>query len=220
MGAGRVSRGGGLGRAVAARPVALAAVIAAGVAATGCGTAAHGAATPTATTGIPAALAAQARPIGHGARFQPPVRGPILGPCRRPLGPRQAVHIELFAANRVVLIPAGIGVGAPLSVSEGRISGARCFGALVTRDPTGVVLIRPGPTRRLSALFRSWGQPLSSGRLAPFHAAPGGRVTAYVGGRPWTGAPGDVPLTSHAEIVLEVGPHVPPHTTYTFPPGG
>jgi hypothetical protein len=28
-----------------------------------------------------------------------------------------------------------------------------------------------------------------------------------------------VPLTPHAEIVLEVGPQVPPHTTYTFPPG-
>jgi hypothetical protein len=28
-----------------------------------------------------------------------------------------------------------------------------------------------------------------------------------------------VPLTPHAEIVLEVGPHVPPHASYTFPPG-
>jgi hypothetical protein len=107
-----------------------------------------------------------------------------------------------------------------LTVSEGRISGARCYGALVTRDPTGVVLVRPGPIRRLSALFHSWGQPLSARRLASFHAAPGGQVTAYVGGRRWPGAPGDVPLGSHAEIVVELGPHVPPHTTYTFPPGG
>jgi len=28
-----------------------------------------------------------------------------------------------------------------------------------------------------------------------------------------------VPLTRHAEIVLEVGPHVPPHSSYMFPPG-
>jgi hypothetical protein len=107
-----------------------------------------------------------------------------------------------------------------LTVSEGRISGARCYGALVTRDPTGVVLVRPGPIWRLSALFHSWGQPLSARRLASFYAGPRGRVTAYVGGRRWSGAPGDVPLASHAEIVLELGPHVPPHATYTFPPGG
>jgi dihydroxyacid dehydratase/phosphogluconate dehydratase len=35
----------------------------------------------------------------------------------------------------------------------------------------------------------------------------------------WPGAPGAVPLTRHAEIVLEVGPHVPPHSSYAFPPG-
>jgi hypothetical protein len=28
-----------------------------------------------------------------------------------------------------------------------------------------------------------------------------------------------VPLTRHAEIVLEVGPHVPSHSSYAFPPG-
>jgi len=27
-----------------------------------------------------------------------------------------------------------------------------------------------------------------------------------------------VPLTAHAEVVLEVGPYVPPHRSYTFPP--
>jgi hypothetical protein len=28
-----------------------------------------------------------------------------------------------------------------------------------------------------------------------------------------------VVLARHAEIVLEVGPHVPPHPAYHFPPG-
>jgi hypothetical protein len=50
----------------------------------------------------------------------------------------------------------------------------------------------------VGALFRSRGQPLSATRLASFRA---------------------VPLTRHAEIVLEVGPHVPPHSSYAFPPG-
>jgi hypothetical protein len=41
----------------------------------------------------------------------------------------------------------------------------------------------------------------------------------FVGGRERRGPPGEVPLTRHAEIVLEVGPHVPPHPAYHFPPG-
>jgi hypothetical protein len=125
------------------------------------------------------------------------------------------VHIELFAANRVVLIAAGIGTRPPRTISAGRISGARCFGALVTLEPTGVVLVRPGARLRLASLFRSWRQPLSTRRLASF----GGHVVVFVDGRRRPGAPGSVALTRHAEIVLEVGPHVPPHSAYTFPPG-
>jgi hypothetical protein len=44
-------------------------------------------------------------------------------------------------------------------------------------------------------------------------------VAVFVDGRRWRGAPAAVPLTPHAEIVLEVGPHVPPHSSYAFPPG-
>ena len=101
----------------------------------------------------------------------------------------------------------------------GRITRASCYGALVTLDPTGLVLVRPGASLTVATLFRSWGQPLSATRLASFRAAPGTRVTVFVDGRPWPGAPGAVPLTRHAEIVLEVGPHVPPHSSYAFPPG-
>ena len=87
---------------------------------------------------------AQARPIGRGARFHPPATGPVIGRCRRRLGPRIGVHVELFAANRVVLVPAGIGTRPPRGFSAGRISGAGCYGDLVTLEPTGVVLVRPG----------------------------------------------------------------------------
>jgi hypothetical protein len=126
------------------------------------------------------------------------------------------VHVELFAANRVVLIAAAIGTRPPRTMSAGRISGARCFGALVTLEPTGVVLVRAGERLRLGSLFRSWGQPLSTRRLASFG---GGRVTTFVDGRRWDSTAASVPLTRHAEIVLELGPHVPPHSSYTFPPG-
>ena len=101
-------------------------------------------------TGIPGALLRQARPIGTGPRFQPPATGPITGRCRPTLGPHISVHVELFAANRVVIIPAGIGTRPPRTLSAGRISRARCYGDLVTLEPTGIVLIRAAERLTLS----------------------------------------------------------------------
>jgi hypothetical protein len=169
----------------------------------------------TASEAIPAALVRQARPIGRGAAFHPPARGSVPVACRARLGPREGVHVELFAANRVVLVAAGIGVRKPVTRSGGRISAARCYGELVTLEPTGVVLVRPGSRLTVADLFRAWGEPLSAHRLLSFP----GPVTVFVGGREHPGPPGEVPLTRHAEIVLEVGPHVPPHPAYHFPPG-
>jgi hypothetical protein len=165
---------------------------------------------------IPRHLLSEARPIGAGPRFQPPVAGPVIGPCPARLGPRLEVHVELFAANRVVIVPAGIGTRPPRAAVNGRITAARCYGDLVTIDPTGIVLLRPRSRLRLGSLFRSWGQPLSDHRLASFG---GGRVVVFVDGRRWHGRPANVPLTPRSEVVLEIGPHVPPHTSFTFPPG-
>jgi hypothetical protein len=181
----------------------------------GCGS--SGAHPATAATGIPRTLELESRPIGRGADFHPPATGPVIGRCSPRLGSRDGVHVELFAANRVVLVAAGIGTRPPLTYSSGRIAGAACFGDLVTLDPTGVVLVRPDARLSLAALFRSWGQPLTSHRMLGF-SSPGG-VAAFVNGRVWRGSPARLPLRRHWEIVLEVGPHVPPHSSYTFPPG-
>jgi hypothetical protein len=89
----------------------------------------------------------------------------------------------------------------------------------VTLDPTGLVLVRPGSRVSLSDLFRAWGAPLSPRRVASFTAPQSRPITVFVGGRRWNGPPDRVPLTRHAEIVLEAGPHVPPHSSYTFPQG-
>ncbi len=181
---------------------------------TGCGSSSAPRASPPAPA-IPAALIAQARPIGRGAAFHPPARGPAIGSCRPALGARDGVHVELFAANRVVLVAAGIGLRGPVTRSGGRITGARCYGDLVTLEPTGVVLTRPGGRLTLAALFHAWGRPLGPRRLLSFR----GPVSVFVDGHRRAGPPQTVPLTRHAEIVLEVGPHVPPHPAYHFPPG-
>lgn len=182
----------------------------------GCGS---GSARRSESSAIPRQLLAEARPIGRGPRFRPPASGPVIGPCRRRLGARYGVHVEVFGADRVVIVPAGIGVRPPIGLSAGRISSAGCFGTLVTLEPTGLVLVRPGSGLLLSDLFRSWGQPLSRLGVASFMAGRGSRIAVFVDGHRWEGAPGSVRLSRHAEIVVEAGPFVPPHSSYTFPPG-
>ena len=171
------------------------------------------------TSTIPRRLLQEERPIGTGRRFHPPATGPVLGRCRRRLGPRFGAHVEVFAADRVVILPAGIGTMPPRRFTAGRLSSARCYGSIVTLDPTGVVYVRRGERPVLSGLFRAWGQPLSRSRLASFSAPAGQQVVVFIDGRHWPGPPGAVALVRHAEIVLEVGPRVPPHSSYTFPPG-
>ena len=118
--------------------------------------------------------------------------------------------------------PAGIGTRPPRTMSAGRISSAGCYGELVTLDPTGLVLVRAG-----IAIAGRWLRICSAPGVSrcrrggsPRSRRPAGaRVSVFVDGRRWRGSPGGVPLTRHSEIVLEVGPHVPPHHAYTFPPG-
>ncbi len=133
-------------------------------------------------------------------------------------GPRYGVHLELYAARLVIPVPAGIGVAPPQHRRGAYVLGGACVYPLRTHEPTGVVVVdhrAASAVPTLGALFAIWGQPLSRGRLAGFR----GPVRAYLGGVRWTGTPGAIPLTRHAEIVLEVGRAIPPHRTYLFPPG-
>jgi hypothetical protein len=168
-------------------------------------------------SGIPASLLARERPIGGGPRFQPHNAGTITGRCRPTLGKRAQVHIELFGANRVVLLAAGIGTRSPRRFSDGRLVKAACFGGVVTLDPTGTVYFRTGTHRlTLGDLFDAWGQRLITTRIASFSGTE--PVRAYVNGRARGGNPRRIALTAGTEVVLEVGPHVPPHTHFPFPP--
>jgi len=93
---------------------------------------------------------------------------------------------------------------------------ARCSYALRTTAPTGVVEVVPGSRATVGDLFRVWGQPLRSSRLAGFR----GHVHAYVAGKPWRGDVRAIPLRWHAQIVLEVGGYVRPHALFLFGSGG
>ena len=164
-------------------------------------------------------------PIGPAPRWQP---GPLSGAVRaaRPVAgmrcengdahDRFGAHVEVFARKRVLIVAAGIGIAPPHRRDGSYVRGGRCSYPLRTQEPTGVVEIAAdGREYRLGDLFRLWGQPLTPGRIASFK----GPVTAYVAGVRWHGDPRDIPLRRHAQIVVEVGGHVPPHRTYRFPPG-
>jgi hypothetical protein len=155
--------------------------------------------------------AAVPTPIGVGPRFTPPPA--VHGACDRgPLHGRFRVHVELFARRRVVIVPAGIGVGEPRRIELGRVVGGRCRAALRTLDPTGVVEF---DARRatLGDLFEVWDMPLSRSRLLSFR----GGVHVFVGGRARAGDPRSLVLRDGAEIVLEIGGYVRPHRSYLFP---
>ena len=148
-------------------------------------------------------------PIGPGRAYRPGAAArdgrPVAGhPCR-PGGRRFAVHLELFAHRRVVIVPAGIGVA------------TGCSYPARTRTPTGVVEVAAGARLDLGDLFRIWGRPLGPHRLASFRS--NSPVRAYVGGRLVHRPIASVPLQPGAEIVLELGAYVPPHAFFLFPKG-
>ena len=165
-----------------------------------------------------APLPAGSRPIGTATAFHPPAPARAVRSCPRRLGARYGAHLELFAEDRVVLLPAGIGVGRPMRLEQARVTSARCYGPFVTLDPTGTVAIRPGPPPTLGDVFDQWGATLTRTRVLGFRAPAGGRVRAYVGGREVAGDPRRVRLFRHSEVVLEVGPYVRPHRSYAFQP--
>jgi hypothetical protein len=154
-------------------------------------------------------------PIGVGPGFRPPagpaavLRGEPVGRfrCAANGGRRFGAHVELFVRRRVLLVPAGVGVA----------RGGRCSYPLRTREPTGVIEIRHGTRATVGDLFRVWDQPLGRTRLAGFRSrAP---LLAFVGGKRWRGDAAAIPLSRHAQIVLELGGYVPPHPRYLFADG-
>ena len=123
--------------------------------------------------------------------------------------------MELFARRRVLLLPAGIGMAPPLQRDGAYVVGARCSYPVRTTAPTGVIEVAGGTHATIGELFALWGQPLTRTRLAGFR----GRVTAFVAGRTWRGGVRTIPLTRHAQIVLEIGGYVRPHPLFLFGPG-
>jgi hypothetical protein len=154
---------------------------------------------------------------GIGAAHQP-VSSPRTAPagalrCGRGQTQRALAHVELFARGRVVVVPAGIGLGPPRRRDGAYVREGGCRYALWTDEPTGLIRMSRGDLR-LGDLFAVWGRPLSRTRLAGWR----GPVVAHVDGRRWHADPRAIPLRRHAQIVIQVGgPVLAPHARYGFP---
>jgi hypothetical protein len=156
-------------------------------------------------------------PIGAGAAYHPrpgPARPAVVDGLR--CGSRspvvRRVHVELFAHRRVVLVPAGVGIGPPRRGRAAVVTGGGCWYPVRTVAPTGVVQVATSRPVVMGDLFDVWGEPLSGRRMLGFR----GRVAAFVNGRRWAGGVAAIPLTAGAEIVVEVAGYVPPHARYRF----
>src|SRR5919204_1992903 len=147
-------------------------------------------------------------PTSHAVRVAAPVG---LLRCSRAQRRRFGAHVELFANRYSLVVPAGIGVAPPFRREGAFVRGGRCSYPLRTLEPTGVIEVERGTSLTLADFFAVWGQPLSRRRLAGFRAKRGDRVRAFVAGREWTADVRAIPLRDHAQVVLEIGGHVPPH---------
>jgi hypothetical protein len=152
-------------------------------------------------------------PIGKGPRYLPPASSAAVA-AGRPVGSLACgsasasfrLHLEVFVNRKVVVVPSGIGVSRP-----------GCVYPVRTTAPGGVVEVARGVKLTLADLFRVWGQPLAANRLVSFASKQPVRV--YVAGRRVHEPVGAVPLTRHAEIVVELGGYVAPHPFFLFPGG-
>ena len=149
-------------------------------------------------------------PIGPGPRYQPPAAnadvldGRTVGGMRCASGRRFAVHVELFAHRKVIVVPPGIGVAR-----------SGCRYPLSTKEPTGVVDVLASRRSTLGDLFTLWGRTLTRTRLLSFD----GRVSVFVNGKRCFCDPRRIVLTRHLQVVVEVGKYVAPHPSYLFPKG-
>ena len=157
-------------------------------------------------------------PIGAGPEYQPAARWPLAGAAafgglRGDVGAGARMHLELFANGRVIVVPGGIGVSGGRTTLYGFVTDALWHAPAWTLQAGGVIhLARPG--LRLGDVFAVWGQPLARDRLLSFT----GRVRVYVAGRRWPGDPAALVVHGGDQVVLEVGPYVPPHPSFTFRP--
>jgi hypothetical protein len=117
-------------------------------------------------------------------------------------------HVVIFINGQTRPMPLAVGMVPPATVQQTSAgdfaTGSQsCLYWLHVHAQDGILHIEsPTPkTYELAQFFGIWHQPLSPTQIGPYT----GHVTATVNGKPWTGDPASIPLTEHAQIVLNLG---------------
>jgi hypothetical protein len=120
--------------------------------------------------------------------------------CDAQEGQRIHIHQHLAILDRGKEVPIPQFIGIPQA--------AHCIYWLHTHTPDGIIHIEAPKDRSftLGDFFSVWGQPLDRTHVASAVMTKGERMRVWVNGKPYAGDPARIPLTAHADIVIEVGP--------------
>ena len=130
------------------------------------------------------------------------------------------VHLAIFVDGRPYSVPFGVGMVAPVVVEhtpagEFAVGSEQCLYWTHVHAQDGIIHIESPAARNftLGQVMDIWHVALTADRLGSFS----GVVTATVDGQTWAGDPASIPLTQHAQIVLNVGAPVivPPPISWT-----
>jgi len=130
-------------------------------------------------------------------------------------------HLTIFIAGTARPIPAGVGIGPPLTEQMtpvgAFVTGGSCISWLHTHAADGIIHIESPDERtyRLGQFFDLWRLPLGPTRIGTAR----GRVTAFLNGRRYGGNPRSLPLGAHAQIQLEIGQPLIAPQLIRFPQG-
>ena len=148
-----------------------------------------------------AVLGSSSRTVAQSA----PPAGETVGGISCDAQEGQRIHIH----QHLLILDHGKAVDIPPNV--GQPSGKRCIYWLHTHTPDGFIHVEAPQDRSftLGDFFTVWGQPLTRTTAASAHIAKHESLKVWVNGKPFAGDPRSIPLTAHADIVIQVGP---PHT--------
>ncbi|HKN64829.1 MAG TPA: hypothetical protein VJW73_01045 [Gemmatimonadaceae bacterium] len=107
-------------------------------------------------------------------------------------------HLAIFDHGKEVTVPQFIGIP----------QAARCIYWLHTHTPDGIIHVEAPRDRSftLGDFFAVWGQQLDRTHAASAAAKKRETMRVFVNGARYTGNPAQIPLTAHADIVIQVGP--------------
>jgi hypothetical protein len=130
-------------------------------------------------------------------------------------------HLTLFVGTKAYQVPYGIGIGPPLqgvnTTAGPFVEAGSCFMWLHTHAADGIIHVEAPKVMSftLGQFFAVWGIPLSATQVGPAK----GKVTAFYNGKVWTSSPAAIPLTSEAQIQLDIGSPVVAPEHIVFPKG-